>query len=119
LNDSAAGLAAWIIEKGRTWSDCDGDVEHRFTKGELLTTVTICWVTETIGSSFRIYYDWAPGSPPTSALAQGRKAPVGVTTPLPQGQRIEVPTAVVRFPADVANWAPGVGREGLRLAALD
>ena len=33
LNDSPAGLAAWIVEKFRTWSDSGGDVEKRFSKG--------------------------------------------------------------------------------------
>ena len=55
LNDSPAGLAAWIVEKYRTWSDCGGDVERRYTKDELLTTVTLYWVTQTIGSSVRMY----------------------------------------------------------------
>jgi pimeloyl-ACP methyl ester carboxylesterase len=45
LNDSPAGLAAWIAEKFRTWSDCEGDVERRFTKDQLLTNITIYWVT--------------------------------------------------------------------------
>ena len=45
LNDSPAGLAAWIVEKFRTWSDCDGDVEQRFTKDQLLTNVMIYWIT--------------------------------------------------------------------------
>ena len=55
LNDSPAGLAAWIIEKYRTWSDCHGDIESRYTKDELLTIVTIYWVTNSIGSSVRMY----------------------------------------------------------------
>jgi len=55
LNDSPAGLAAWIVEKWRTWSDCNGEVERRFTKDELLTTITIYWVTQTINSSTRLY----------------------------------------------------------------
>ena len=55
LNDSPAGLAGWIVEKYRTWSDCGGDVERSYTKDELLTTVTIYWVTQTIGSSVRMY----------------------------------------------------------------
>ena len=55
LNDSPAGLAGWIIEKYRTWSDCHGDIESRYTKDELLTIVTIYWVTNTIGSSVRMY----------------------------------------------------------------
>ena len=55
LNDSPAGVCAWIVEKWRTWSDCNGDVESVYTKDELLTTVTIYWVTQTIGSSVRMY----------------------------------------------------------------
>jgi hypothetical protein len=43
LNDSPAGLAAWIVEKFRTWSDCNGDVESRFTKDEVITNITIYW----------------------------------------------------------------------------
>jgi pimeloyl-ACP methyl ester carboxylesterase len=57
LNDSPAGLAAWIVEKYRRWSDCNGDVESRFTKEELLTTVTIYWVTQSINSSTRLYFE--------------------------------------------------------------
>ncbi len=57
LNDSPAGLAAWIVEKFHTWCDCNGDIESRFTKDELLTNVTIYWVTQTITSSTRIYYE--------------------------------------------------------------
>ncbi|HEX9068146.1 MAG TPA: epoxide hydrolase, partial [Ktedonobacterales bacterium] len=59
LNDSPAGLAAWIVEKFRAWSDSHGDVESRFTKDALLTTVTTYWVTQTIGSSIRGYYEGA------------------------------------------------------------
>ena len=59
LADSPVGLAAWIVEKFRRWSDCDGEVERAFTKDELLTNVTLYWVTETIGSSFLPYYDVA------------------------------------------------------------
>jgi len=57
LNDSPVGLAAWIVEKYRTWSDCGGDVEKRYTKDELLTIVTIYWVTQTISSSTRMYFE--------------------------------------------------------------
>lgn len=67
LNDSPAGLAAWIVEKFRTWSDSDGNVESRFTRDELLTNVMIYWVTGSITSSTRIYYETghspSPGSP--------------------------------------------------------
>jgi pimeloyl-ACP methyl ester carboxylesterase len=58
LNDSPAGLAAWIIEKFEEWSDCAGDIESRFTKDELLTNVMIYWVSGTIGSSFQPYRDF-------------------------------------------------------------
>lgn len=57
LNDSPAGLAAWIVEKFYEWSDCDGHIETRFSKDELLTNVMIYWATQTIGSSFQPYRD--------------------------------------------------------------
>jgi len=57
LNDSPTGLAAWVVDKFRSWSDCSGDVEQRFTKDELLTNIMIYWVTGTINSSFLTYYD--------------------------------------------------------------
>lgn len=55
LNDSPVGLAAWLVEKFRAWSDCDGVLERRFTFDELLTNITIYWVTNTISSSMRLY----------------------------------------------------------------
>jgi pimeloyl-ACP methyl ester carboxylesterase len=58
LNDSPAGLAAWIVEKYRAWSDCGGDVESVFSKDELLINITIYWATGTIASSFRPYWDF-------------------------------------------------------------
>jgi pimeloyl-ACP methyl ester carboxylesterase len=57
LNDSPAGLAAWILEKWRSWSDSRGDLESRFSRDFLLTTVTLYWVTQTIASSMRDYFD--------------------------------------------------------------
>jgi microsomal epoxide hydrolase len=57
LNDSPAGLAAWIVDFYQRWSDCDGDLETRFSRDELLTTVMIYWVTATIGPSFLPYHD--------------------------------------------------------------
>jgi len=47
--------APWIVEKLRAWSDCDGDVERRFTTDEILTNVTLYWLSGTIGSSMRMY----------------------------------------------------------------
>jgi pimeloyl-ACP methyl ester carboxylesterase len=58
LMDSPAGLAAWIIDKYRDWSDCGGDVEARWDKDTLLTVATLYWATGTIGSSFRQYYNY-------------------------------------------------------------
>lgn len=57
LNDSPAGLAAWILEKWRAWSDSGGDLEARFSREFLLTLLTIYWVTETITPSMRDYFD--------------------------------------------------------------
>ncbi len=59
LNDSPAGLASWILEKRRTWSDCDGDVERRFSKDDLCTTFMLYWITESYGTSARYYYEAA------------------------------------------------------------
>jgi pimeloyl-ACP methyl ester carboxylesterase len=58
LNDSPVGLAAWIVEKFRAWSDSNGDVESRFTKDELITNLMVYWVTGTAPSSVRMYYDF-------------------------------------------------------------
>jgi len=58
LNDSPMGLAAWIVEKFRAWSDSDGDVESRFSKDELITNLMVYWVAQTAPSSIRTYYDF-------------------------------------------------------------
>jgi microsomal epoxide hydrolase len=86
LNDSPAGLAAWIVEKFRTWSDSGGDVETRFTKDELLTNITIYWATETGPSSIRLYYE--------------NRRDTGL-----QG-RVQVPFACAVFPFEMFVIAP-------------
>jgi pimeloyl-ACP methyl ester carboxylesterase len=58
LTDSPAGLAAWIVDLFRAFSDCGGEIESRFTRDQILTNLTIYWVTSTIGSSMRGYYDY-------------------------------------------------------------
>lgn len=74
LNDSPVGLAAWIVEKFRAWSDSGGNVERRFSKDELLTNLMVYWVTGTAPSSVRIYYEFSR-EPET----QGRiERPVGM-----------------------------------------
>ena len=88
LNDSPTGLAAWIVEKFRTWCDCGGNPDSIFTKDELLTNITLYWVTQTAASSARIYYESrhaaaAPGGP----------------------RRIEAPTACADFPKEII-WSP-------------
>ena len=76
LNDSPAGLAAWILEKWRAWSDSDGDLEARFSREFLLTMLTLYWVTETITPSMRDYFDnrWHRAEIQPGARVQ---APVG------------------------------------------
>ncbi|MGH2550709.1 MAG: epoxide hydrolase family protein [Thermomicrobiales bacterium] len=57
LNDSPVGLAAWLVEKWRSWTDSAGDVDRTFTRDHLLTTITLYWATQTIASSMRDYVD--------------------------------------------------------------
>jgi len=87
LNDSPVGLAAWIVEKFRTWCDCDGNPETIFSRDELLTNITLYWVTQTAASSARIYYE---SRHPTSPVNRNR---------------IEVPTACADFPKEII-WSP-------------
>jgi pimeloyl-ACP methyl ester carboxylesterase len=87
LNDSPVGLAAWIVEKFRTWCDCDGNPESIFTKDELLTNITLYWVTQTAASSARIYYE--------------SRHPLAPATP----RRVETPTACADFPKEII-WSP-------------
>ncbi|NUP79400.1 MAG: epoxide hydrolase, partial [Nonomuraea sp.] len=63
LIDSPAGLAAWIVDKLRDWSDCHGDLESRFDRDTLLTVLTLYWATGSIGTSFQSYYDWHLNTP--------------------------------------------------------
>ncbi|MEV6965375.1 epoxide hydrolase [Hamadaea sp. NPDC051192] len=57
LTDSPAGLAGWIAEKYRDWSDSHGDPDGRIGLDRLLATLTLYWATGTIGSSTRMYYE--------------------------------------------------------------
>lgn len=81
LGDSPAGLAAWIVEKLRSWTDCDGDVGSVFSRDELLTWVSAYWLSRCIGTSFTPYAD-------------------GGGKPWP---RVETPTAFTIFPRDLVN----------------
>ena len=85
LTDSPAGLAAWIVEKLRAWSDCAGQLDRRFTKDEVLTNVTLYWLTGTIGSSMRMYH--ANAAIPSEQHAR----------------RVEVPSGFSLFPGDISR----------------
>jgi len=80
LNDSPAGLAAWVLDKWRSWSDCGGDLDARFGRDALLTMLTVWWASGSITSSMRDYYDnrWH-------------------STPLGASDVVTVPTAMAVF----------------------
>ena len=76
LTDWPAGLAAWIVEKLRAWSDCGGEVERRFTKDKILTNVTLYWLTGTIGSS--MHMSTANARDPARAACRPGRGAVGL-----------------------------------------
>jgi pimeloyl-ACP methyl ester carboxylesterase len=81
LNDSPAGLAAWIVDKFWAWSDHGGKLENSFSKDELLSNVMLYWVTQSMPSSMRIYYETAhhldrPKSM-TPFQSKGKPTPLG------------------------------------------
>ena len=80
LNDSPAGLAAWILEKWRAWSDSGGNLDARFSREFLLTMLTLYWATETVTTSMRDYFDnrWHGAD-------------------IPPGTRVEVPAGFANF----------------------
>jgi pimeloyl-ACP methyl ester carboxylesterase len=86
LGDSPAGLAAYLVDKYRRWSDCDGEVERRFSKDQLCDYLTMYWATRTIASSMRLYWGeradrWRPAA----------------------GETVGVPSAAGIFPAEILN----------------
>jgi microsomal epoxide hydrolase len=84
LTDSPAGLAAWIAEKFRTWSDCDGVIENAISRDDLLTNISLYWFTGAIGSSFWPYYARMHGP-----------------WPIPEGKTVDVPTGYAEFPREI------------------
>lgn len=100
LSDSPVGLAGWIVEKFRAWSDCNGEIENSFTKDELLTNIMLYWVTGTISSSARLYQEDGLQSAPQLA----------------EGQYIEVPAGVATFPKDLTYPPRELGERFLRVA---
>lgn len=98
LNDSPVGLAAWIIEKFKSWSDNDGDIETCFTKDELLTNLTIYWATETINSVMRLYNE------AMQAMMDAMYNPLVKLNPFDKtGDKSEVPAAFAIFPKDIST----------------
>ena len=92
LSDSPAGLAAWIVEKFRAWSDCAGDVEKAFKKDELLANISLYWFTGAIGASFWPYYDRMHAPWPIPEC--GVKVPMGYAA---------FPREILRPPRSVAE----------------
>ena len=92
MMDSPVGVAAWMIEKMRGWSDIkDGNIESVYSKDILLSNIMIYLVTKTFNTSTWIYY--------------GRREEGGRSLPkdhLP----LKVPTAIAKFPKEYLEWAP-------------
>jgi epoxide hydrolase len=84
LHDSPAGLAGWIAEKFHAWTDNDGTIESAVSRDDLLTNITAYWVTGTIGSSTRLYYE---------AQHSGQFGLAGAD--------VEVPTGAAVFPGEI------------------
>jgi len=95
LDDSPAGLLAWIVEKFRAWSDCDGHPENVFTRDQLITNVMLYWLTKTATSSARLYWESRHG---------------GMWNEKPEF--VAVPTGVARYPKEVVRFPrPWVERQ--------
>jgi pimeloyl-ACP methyl ester carboxylesterase len=109
LLDSPSGLAAWIVDKYRAWSDCHGDIDTRFSRDDLLTIITLYWATGTIGTSFRTYYDY-PHNPPRPPIT----VPTGVTLTV---EDVGYPRELAeRSYTDIRRWRdPTVGGHFLPL----
>lgn len=103
LQDSPVGLAAWMLHRRATWSDCNGDVENRFTKDELITTFALYWLTRTVASSLRFYADsfrvpWGPSHDRHPTL----EAPIGLAV-FPR-ELSHIPRSVVQRDANLVHW---------------
>ncbi len=100
LTDSPVGLAGWILEKFQTWTDCDGDVFSVLSKDELLTNIMIYWVTNTINSSTRMYYETLGRT--SSRLRERVEVPVGVAVFPKEIYRPPLAWAKAKF--NVTRW---------------
>jgi len=95
LTDSPAGLAAWIAEKFRSWSDCDGVPENAISRDRMLANIALYWFTGAIGSSFWPYYGRLHTPWPVSA-----KSP------------IRVPTGYAAFPKEIVRPPRSIAEKG-------
>jgi len=102
LNDSPAGLLAWIVEKFRAWSDCDGHPENVFTRDQLITNVMTYWVTQTITSSTRLYWERTHVDAPEDGAGF-----VGVPTGVARYPKepLRIPRSWVERRYNVTHWA--------------
>ena len=91
LTDSPAGLAAWIVEKFRAWTDNDGDPQSAVNRDDMLANITLYWVSGAIGSSFWPYYARMHGPWP---VPEGLRVPTGY---------VEFPREILRPPRSVAE----------------
>lgn len=112
LIDSPSGLAAWIVDKFRAWSDCHGELDSAIDRDTLLSIITLYWVTGTIGSSFRTYYDYRHNRPRTRI-----HVPVGVTLSVEEN----LPRSLVeRLYSNLRQWRePGKGGHFMALEQPD
>jgi len=102
LTDSPAGLAAWIVEKFRAWSDCGGDVESRFARDQLLTNLTIYWATATINASTRVYYEERRAEPSSARVPVPAGFAVFANEFVPEGTP---PRELAERTFDVRRWS--------------
>jgi pimeloyl-ACP methyl ester carboxylesterase len=84
LSDSPLGLAAWIAEKFRAWSDCGGGLERAIPLNTLITDVSIYWFSGKVAASSRLYKEM-------------RLQPLAFEV----GERVEVPFGVAVFPREL------------------
>ncbi|MEP7058684.1 MAG: epoxide hydrolase family protein [Caldimonas sp.] len=103
LGDSPAGLAAWIVEKFRAWSDCGGDVESVFARDHLLANIGLYWFTGAIGSSFWPYYARMHG--PWPIPEGGVTAPMGYAA-FPHEILRPPRSLAARTYTDIRRWTP-------------
>ncbi|MDE2361551.1 MAG: epoxide hydrolase [Hyphomicrobiales bacterium] len=114
LTDSPVGLAAWIVEKFRSWSDCGGDVETAISRDAMLTNIMIYWTTGAINSSFWPYYDRRHGPWPFK-LDEKIRAPMGYAA-FPH-EILRPPRSIAERLYDVRRWT--AMEKGGHFAALE